>query len=139
MSDDIMSRYQDSVIMGGHRLHADDPEWSKALGHARRIHETLQEHYSSTFEATQPTSIKLPHQYVDGYCVPVPYRTIINVETTMAELHVLTTELDRASAEIMDEIIKARINATVERVRGSIRQYEQAARRAARAHLKVVP
>lgn len=126
---DSKERYRHAIVtLGGGRLN--ENEWKRTLDEAVSIHDS-RPRYSATFDAVRPgESLKLPMKYVDGYSVAVPYRTIINIEATLAESAMMVEEMLRMCEAISDAVTREQ---SVKRVQ----EFKEAVK--LRTHLRLVP
>lgn len=132
--DPRLQRIWDSYTLGFRPIKPTDLRWIAAFTEAAAIASHFHDRYTPDFgDVVKPSPhLKLPPKYVDGTHVAVPHHLILSLETTWAELDYQAHELEMRAAEIMDEVLRAKIQQT-------IREVKEELDRRKRAHLKVVP
>jgi len=129
---DTVDRYHDAMTSGGRRV--DAAEWNRLLARARFINE--REHAimaQSLFDdAPLSTFNHVRREILPELHIAVPYRVILNLEASFAELDMLATEMERVGKEVLDEAYRRKMQNTIDTVRKTIEDRK-------RSHLKVIP
>ena len=133
VDDARLMRYLAACQLTPRKSRPNDPEWIKALNEAVMLDNALHEHYSPTFEVTEPrAAFKPPHKYVDGYHVALDFRTILSLELTWSELDVMAHQVELQASEILDQVLRAKILQSIGDLKREIERKN-------RSHLRVVP